>query len=154
MPDDDAEALHASLAARPDVVSRGEELLGRLLDASHQLHPDDLASVVAAHAEAYGWSEVTVHLVDYHQRLLVPLPVEGMEQEVLDINATLAGRAFRSQQPVMAATAGEDARLRIWVPMVDGVERLGGGGAPRDEAHAKVQQGLGPGATTAAPQGA
>ena len=140
MPDDDAEALRASIAARPDVVSRGEELLGRLLDTSHQLHPDDLGTVVAAHGEAYGLSDVTLHLVDYHQRLLVPLPVAGVEHEVLDINATLAGRAFRTQQPVMAAIGGDGARLRIWVPMLDGVERLGVVGATVEEVDDMLEQ--------------
>src|SRR4051794_33225289 len=125
----DAESLRAALTAHPDVVSRGEELLGRLLDAGHYLHPEDLGTVVAAHGDAVGLDDLTLYLVDYHQRLLVPLPVAGRELEVLDINATVAGRAFRTQQPVVAAVAGDDARVRIWVPMLDGVERMGVVGA-------------------------
>jgi hypothetical protein len=59
--------------------------------------------------------------VDYEQRLLVPVPPTGSpEQDPLRIDSTLAGRAFRTIEPV----AGDTGTV-LWVPVLDGVERLG-----------------------------
>ncbi|MFL6063090.1 MAG: PP2C family protein-serine/threonine phosphatase [Friedmanniella sp.] len=98
--------------------------LRSLLHASHLLAPDDLASTVAAHARSMGARETVLYLADYEQATLVPLPGAGVpERQELAIEATLAGRAFRRVEVVTSsATAGLH---RLWLPLLDGVERLG-----------------------------
>src|SRR4051794_25967740 len=95
----------------PDAESPGEAMLTALLRRSHSLHPDDVPDAVADAAALIGATEVVVYLVDYDQRLLVPLPgrsgpAQGEGEpdpldplEPLDIDATIAGRAYRSIEP-------------------------------------------------------
>jgi hypothetical protein len=95
-----------------------------LLRASHLLAPDDLASMVAAHARSLGARETVIYLADYEQATLVPLPGAGVPQrQELAIEATMAGRAFRRVEVVTSSATGSSYRL--WVPLLDGVERLG-----------------------------
>jgi hypothetical protein len=95
-----------------------------LLHASHLLAPDDLASMVAAHARSIGARETVIYLVDYEQATLVPLPGAGVpERQELAIEATMAGRAFRRVEMVTSSATGGSHRL--WLPLLDGVERLG-----------------------------
>jgi hypothetical protein len=95
-----------------------------LLRASHLLAPDDLASMVAAHARSLGARETVIYLADYEQVTLLPLPGAGVPQrQELAIEATMAGRAFRRVEVVTSSTTGSSYRL--WVPLLDGVERLG-----------------------------
>ena len=98
--------------------------LRSLLRASHLLAPDDLASTVAAHARSMGARETVLYLADYEQATLVPLPGAGVpERQELAIEATMAGRAFRRVEVVTSAATGGSHRL--WLPLLDGVERLG-----------------------------
>ena len=71
----------------------GLRLLGQLLDASHDLAPDALAAAVTRAALAMDADDVAIYLVDYEQTLLVPL-ADGSDRPPLEIDATLAGRAF------------------------------------------------------------
>src|SRR4051794_30522714 len=98
--------------------------LRSLLHASHLLAPDDLASTVAAHARSLGARESVVYLADYEQATLVPLPGAGVpERQELAIEATMAGRAFRRVEAVNSSATGDF--FRLWLPLLDGVERLG-----------------------------
>jgi hypothetical protein len=98
--------------------------LRSLLRASHLLAPDDLASTVAAHARSMGARETVIYLADYEQATLVPLPGAGVpERQELAIEATMAGRAFRRVEMVTSSTTV--GSYRLWVPLLDGVERLG-----------------------------
>ena len=97
--------------------------LRSLLHASHLLAPDDLASTVAAHARSMGARETVIYLADYEQATLVPLPGAGVpERQELAIEATMAGRAFRRVEAVTSSATGG---FRLWLPLLDGVERLG-----------------------------
>src|SRR3954464_706880 len=112
--------LTAGRQGAPPVV----DPLVSLLRASHLLAPDDLASMVAAHARSMGARETVIYLADYEQATLVPLPGAGVPQrQELAIEATMAGRAFRRVEVVTSSTTGSSYRL--WVPLLDGVERLG-----------------------------
>jgi hypothetical protein len=64
---------------------------------------------------------VTAYLVDYEQRRLVPVLGPGQRRSTLEVASTLAGRAF-SRVEVLPTEAGGP---RWWVPLQDGVERLG-----------------------------
>jgi hypothetical protein len=114
-----AEALEAT-----ECFSLGEEVLGSLLSLSHRLHPDDVPSTVREHARRLGATDAVMYLVDLEQRVLVALPAEpGAPAGVLDIDSTLAGRAFRSQEVVYGE--GDAGERRLWLPLLDGAERLG-----------------------------
>jgi hypothetical protein len=112
--------------------------LTSLLNASHVLAPDGLAAAVAAHAQQLGAVETVLYLADYAQVTLLPLPGAGVpERQELSIEGTLAGRAFRRVE-VLSSTAPSGVH-RLWVPLLDGVERLGvaelvfAGKPPRDD---------------------
>jgi hypothetical protein len=100
------------------------DALSSLLNASHLLSPVDLAATVAAHATRMGVRDTVLYLADYEQAMLLPLPGAGVpERQELPIEGTMAGRAFRRVEVVNSrATKGTH---RLWVPLLDGVERLG-----------------------------
>lgn len=96
-------------------------VLTELLDGAHLATPDQLPDVVQAAVSRLGWTAV-MYLVDYEQRLLVTVPPTGMAaEEPQRIDSTLAGRVFRTVTPVSAPEAGGT----LWLPLLDGVERLG-----------------------------
>lgn len=95
--------------------------LTRLLEDSHIAAPDQVPAALAAACRELRWS-VALYLSDYEQRRLVPIPTPGAEsREPLGIDSSLAGVAFQRVRPMH----GSDEPLRVWVPLVDGVERLG-----------------------------
>ena len=97
--------------------------LTSLLRASHLLSPEDLATVVAAHAHGLGVLETVLYLADYEQATLLPLAGEDVpERQELPIEGTLAGRVFRRVEVI---TSPADAHTRMWLPLLNGVERLG-----------------------------
>lgn len=101
-----------------------ERALGSLLEVAHRLAPDQVAATVASHMAAIGMGDVAVYLVDLDQRRLVLLgPAGSGPEDPLDIDATPAGQAFRTQQTVSEPPAG--AGTRLWVPLIDGADRLG-----------------------------
>jgi sigma-B regulation protein RsbU (phosphoserine phosphatase) len=107
------------------VTARGSDrtlaALSSLLDGAHLATPGQLPDIVLAAAGELGWTAV-IYLVDYEQRLLTPVPAAGMPGgEPQAVDATLAGRAFRTVEPVPVHADG----LAVWVPLLDGVERLG-----------------------------
>ena len=99
----------------------GLRLLGHLLDASHGLAPDEVVAAAAEAGRALDAEDLAIYLVNYDQTLLVPLP-DGADRTPLEIDTTLAGRAF-SAVAVQEADTGSGRRL--WLPLLDGAERLG-----------------------------
>jgi hypothetical protein len=99
------------------------QALDALLSRSYLLGPDQLPDLVAECAVPLGVSEVTVYLVDYEQVALVPVHGSASgDRPPLRIDATLAGTAFRRVSSQLSETGGE---RRLWVPLLDGVDRLG-----------------------------
>jgi len=73
------------------------------------------------HARRLGAVDAAIFLVDYEQRVLTPLPEPGgPDREAVTVEGTLAGRAFSMLSPQWSG----DGTL-LWVPMVEGNERLG-----------------------------
>lgn len=108
-----------------DEMSAGERAIDELLRKSHFLPQHALPAMVAEHAADLGVDDVAIYLADLQQIGLMPFT--GAEPEVelerLPIDGTLAGRAF---QHMDVLTQGlEDGRVRVWLPLVDGTERLG-----------------------------
>lgn len=105
-----------------DAVSR---VLRSLLAVSHGCSPDDVPAVVVEHLTALGLADGVLCLVDLDQRLLVPLvPGSAAEPTPFEVDSTPAGRAFRSERPAVEPV-DDGPRSRLWVPLVDGAERLG-----------------------------
>ena len=96
--------------------------LVKLLDGMHQAPPERLPVVAARAGRALGL-EITIYLVDYDQRVLHPLrEPKSPGLTPFGVDSTLPGRAFRTVQTVPSTTGGSP---RLWVPLLDGVERLG-----------------------------
>jgi serine/threonine protein phosphatase PrpC len=93
-----------------------------ILEDMHLAPPERLPVVAAAAGRALG-VEVVMYLVDYEQRILAPVPTpDGPEREFYAVDSTLPGRAFRHVE-ILPSEAG--SALRLWLPLLDGVERLG-----------------------------
>jgi phosphoserine phosphatase RsbU/P len=94
-----------------------------MLQRAHLCQPDELPTEINAAVSRLGLL-ITVYLVDYEQHRLWPLTQRGKPTaDPLSVDGTLAGRAFAS---VRTMAAGDAARPdRLWVPMIDGSERLG-----------------------------
>ena len=101
---------------------------GRALDAvlraAHLMSPDDLPRLAAEGASHLGATQVRLWLVDYEQSVLTAL-LDPHEQQrgPLSIDGSVGGRAFRSVE--VLDVESEDGARRLWVPLLDGVERLG-----------------------------
>lgn len=104
-------------------MSEGRDgVLARMIQRARFAAPDDLMDVVREAAGPLGVRVRAVLLVDMEQRVLQPFPgsSDGGPQVV---DATLAGRAYRTLEPVAAEQEGPWERL--FLPLLDGSERLG-----------------------------
>ncbi|KAB1911098.1 PP2C family protein-serine/threonine phosphatase [Micromonospora sp. AMSO31t] len=90
-----------------------------LVSRSHRVPPDGVPAAVSAAVRDLGVS-MTTYVVDVEQDLLRPLPEPGRPlPDPLPIDTSLPGRAYTE----VRVRVGQDGRL--WVPIVDGTERLG-----------------------------
>ncbi|MCG5213650.1 PP2C family protein-serine/threonine phosphatase [Streptosporangium soli] len=115
-------------------------MLGELLHDSHLASLEDVPALVGIHARLAGLSKCEIYAADLQGQFLVPLPGQrddsGEALPTLRIDATLAGRAFRNVE-VASTLAGEPSQSesaepvsgagprRLWVPLLDGTERVG-----------------------------
>ncbi|MBM0231137.1 serine/threonine-protein phosphatase [Micromonospora sp. STR1_7] len=100
------------------------ESLRQLLQQSHHARPDDLPEMAMRAAPLLDARALVLYLVDHQQRLLLPLlGGSAPAREPIDIDGTLAGRAFSTASTCVGGN-GEDG-VRAWVPVVDGSERMG-----------------------------
>jgi hypothetical protein len=106
------------------VAARWREALEDLVARDRLAQPDEFPAVVGAALAPLG-VEVMLYVVDQEQRTLRPVPEPGMPvPEPLIVDATIAGRAFMHVQP-MSSPSGHDRPARLWMPLLDGNERLG-----------------------------
>jgi Stage II sporulation protein E (SpoIIE) len=106
-----------------EIERRVAAMLQGVLERTHLSTAGDIATVVAEEARAIGAAHVVLYLIDYAQRTLVPAPsADGAERQPLPVQGTVAGRAFASTS--MVAVEEADA-CRLWLPLLDGTERLG-----------------------------
>jgi hypothetical protein len=108
----------------PDAPSTPDPLRSLVRDI-HLLAPDQLSAAIATHGRGLGARETVVYLADYEQLLLQPLRGgEGVPvRQELSVDGSLGGRAFRRVEVVTSPAHSRTHRL--WVPLLDGVERLG-----------------------------
>ncbi|MER6828779.1 PP2C family protein-serine/threonine phosphatase [Streptosporangium sp. NPDC000563] len=116
-------------------------MLVELLRASHLAALEQIPGLVAEHAVSAGLAEVLIYLADLQCNVLRLLTGEGHGgREVastaaceLRIDATLAGRAFQEMRILVGVGEGTerdtdedtDGPQRWWVPLLNGVERMG-----------------------------
>ena len=96
-------------------------VVARLMAQSHLMAPEDLPAAADEAARALGAQSCRIHLVTRDQRALRPLLGRGDVEDALSLEGTLPGRAFRLSEVVAGTTNG----ARLWVPLLDGTERLG-----------------------------
>ncbi|MEV4279683.1 PP2C family protein-serine/threonine phosphatase [Actinoplanes xinjiangensis] len=102
----------------------GIEALRRLLRQSHHARPDDLPQMAMHAAPMVGATAMIAYLVDLQQRRLLPLVAgDAPPREPFMVDGTLAGRAFTTLEP--CTSAAEADGVRLWLPLVNGAERLG-----------------------------
>lgn len=108
-----------------DEVAAG--VLADLLTQAHLMAPGALTAVLAERARPLGVRGVRIYLADLQQRHLHLLPGDGAHSPaVLSIDSTLADRAFQTVTIHRAsAEAAAGSLVQLWVPLVDGTERLG-----------------------------
>lgn len=95
-----------------------------LLRRTRLVQPEELANAVT-HAVRHLALDMTIYLVDHEQRSLRPLPQAGKPAvAAFPIDATIAGRAFSSVR-IMSVTGRPGQPEKMWLPLVDGSERLG-----------------------------
>ena len=110
-------------SAAPDLDAVAGRVTAELLDRSHLMRPAGVTGALAQAARPLGVSAVQVYLADLQQRRLAPLPAtDGGAPDALPIDSTLAGRAYQTVT-VQSGRAGQAHQL--WIPLVDGTERLG-----------------------------
>ncbi|WP_445281874.1 PP2C family protein-serine/threonine phosphatase [Streptomyces sp. DSM 118148] len=101
-----------------------------LMLASHLAALEELPRMVVDSAEPVGLHDVAFFLVDVQGEVLREVTGRGADAGgggvELAVDATLAGMAFRRVDLITEppAASGRD-RCRWWVPVTDGVERLG-----------------------------
>jgi Stage II sporulation protein E (SpoIIE) len=94
----------------------------RLVEAAHSAPPERLPVLVAEAGTALG-VEATVHVADHEQRRLWPLlPTGGTSSGSVPIDGSLPGRVF---QTVRALPSEADGVHRLWLPLLDGDDRVG-----------------------------
>lgn len=107
---------HAPAGPAPAV---DEHRLERLLTEAQTALPVELPALADRYAAALGLDAALIYLADLQQRLLIPLD-EALRP--LPVDRSSAGWAYRTVSPrVVDAADG----LIVWMPLIDGAERLG-----------------------------
>ncbi|MBB5953747.1 hypothetical protein FHS29_000317 [Saccharothrix tamanrassetensis] len=96
---------------------RWHAVLGGIIDASHVASADELAGILGEATARVGIS-VRLYLVDLAQQQLHP--VDAGTGPSLPVASSDAGRAYRELEIVAA-----DAPPQLWLPVLNGTERLG-----------------------------
>jgi serine phosphatase RsbU (regulator of sigma subunit) len=96
--------------------------LGFVLQRGHLVREDDLPELFRSAAALLGACDVVLYLVDISQTRLVSLAAAARDRRVLNVEGTLAGRAFRD---ISVQTRRTDHGVTVWQPLLDGSERLG-----------------------------
>lgn len=107
-----------------------ETAVADTMQRAHLAAAHELPDLFEQHAASLGVDALVTYLVDLQQAVLVPFvprraPRADEQLEPLRVDSTLAGRAFQQGRPVTQELADDEGRSRVWLPLVDGTERLG-----------------------------
>jgi serine phosphatase RsbU (regulator of sigma subunit) len=124
---------HADPLAYPAGDDAILALLHGLLRRTHLSTPSDIPAVIADEARCIGARDVALYLVDYDLSMLMPVPggAAGVG-EPLSVAGTVAGRAFASTT-ILRVPGEAPGQQRLWLPLLDGTERVGVMGMSFDE---------------------
>jgi Stage II sporulation protein E (SpoIIE) len=101
-------------------------VLSTLLLGSHLMAPGTLVDQVAEAARPIGVTTARIYLADLQQHRLRPMPDgSGHDAAPLAIDSTPAGRAFQTIEMQEAGVGTPGGGRCLWIPLVEGVERLG-----------------------------
>jgi hypothetical protein len=101
-----------------DEVEAIEAVVARLLREAHHLAPDQVPRFVREQAVAAGLRDVELFVVDHRQ-----VHLNGLTSgEHHSVDGSLAGDAYRRTR---SHVVDDDAGHRVWVPLMDGEDRLG-----------------------------
>ncbi len=102
------------------------EALERVFAATHLTRPADVATVLAREATRLGAEDLVLYLVDYTQEVLLPLAAEDRpERAPQSVDGTMAGRTYATAAVLQAPVPDDPARVRVWLPLLDGTDRIG-----------------------------
>jgi hypothetical protein len=127
----------ADAHADPLAYPAGEDAILALLDGllrrTHLSTPSDVPAVIADEARCIGARDVVLYVVDYDLSMLMPLSggAAGVG-EPLSVGGTVAGRAFASNT-ILRVQGEAPGQQRLWLPLLDGTERVGVMGMSFDE---------------------
>jgi serine phosphatase RsbU (regulator of sigma subunit) len=97
-----------------------------LLAQSHFLPPGAVTGSIAEAARPLGVSGACIYLSDLQQANLRAMPGSaGDFPDVLAIDSTTAGRAYQTVTLNHAPAGGDRGSHYVWIPLIDGTERLG-----------------------------
>ncbi|HXH78840.1 SpoIIE family protein phosphatase [Nocardioides sp.] len=133
LPADVGSAAHRAPDVDMTPRNAAERALAVLLERSHAAPDYALPELFSQYGQAIGVSRVVAYLADLQARSLAPLLGPGVQDrashvDVLSVDRTIAGRAFQHLevvQQVVQDDGSTDERLQVWLPLVDGTERLG-----------------------------
>ena len=99
-----------------------------MLHDAHLTGPHELAGLISRHAGTLDVQNAVAYLVDLQQTVLIPLlepdgPGPDRQLGRLVIDSTVAGRSFQHVEVVSQREA--HGGLGVWLPLLDGAERLG-----------------------------
>ncbi len=100
--------------------SAAERAFVTVLAGAHLATGAQLSGLLARAARELGATDTQLLVVDHAQRMLVPLTAGDGER--VSIDGTVPGRAFRTTS--LQRLAGPDG-VRLWLPILDGLERVG-----------------------------
>ncbi|SEE18304.1 Stage II sporulation protein E (SpoIIE) [Streptomyces sp. TLI_105] len=111
-------------------------VLADVLASSHRLAPHAIPDLVQDAGRRLGLSGARAYVADLQQRDLVALPspeqarrlVAGggiADLETLPVDNSLAGRAYRVETVQLSRPDADDSEWTGWVPVVDGIGRVG-----------------------------
>lgn len=111
-----------------DSMSPAERAVGAMLSEAHNTAAHQLPAMARRHVAAFGGKDAVCYVADLQQTELVPFlepdgPGTGEFVESLNIDSTLAGRAYQQGQVLVQQGSGPDST--VWLPLLDGTERLG-----------------------------
>jgi hypothetical protein len=106
-----------------ELAARAGTMLLEVLRRTHLSAAHDVSTVVAEEGRAIGITALVLYLVDYEQTMLLPVPGSHTgDREPMAVQGTIGGRSY-------AATSILDTQVdegrRVWLPLLDGTERLG-----------------------------
>jgi serine/threonine protein phosphatase PrpC len=115
------------MAENAEIPQAALAMFERLLLRTHFSAAADIAGIVAEESRAAGIDALVLYLADYEQTALIPVPApDAAGREPVAIGGTLAGRAYTTTSIVTVdAEAGSGGGQRLWMPLLDGTERIG-----------------------------